>query len=111
MMFLLFLLQDLQSYLDDAKDGVVYFSLGTNIPSSMLRKEIIDALIEGFKKLSPVKVLWKYEKDDLPGKPDNVKISKWLPQNDILGKSRNEFSAKSRSVVEGLIHLPRETLM
>jgi len=26
----------------------------------------------------------KWESDVLPGKPDNVLISKWLPQNDVL---------------------------
>lgn len=30
------------------------------------------------------KVLWKYETENLKDKPKNVKISKWLPQQDIL---------------------------
>jgi glucuronosyltransferase len=29
-------------------------------------------------------VLWKFEADDLPNKPDNVMISKWTPQSDLL---------------------------
>lgn len=29
-------------------------------------------------------MLWKWE-DDLPDKPSNIRIEKWLPQNDILG--------------------------
>lgn len=33
----------------------------------------------------PFNVLWKFEDDELPGKPSNVKISKWFPQQDILG--------------------------
>lgn len=33
----------------------------------------------------PYKVLWKFEADHMEGKPDNVKISKWLPQQDLLG--------------------------
>lgn len=32
----------------------------------------------------PHAVLWKFEADDLPDKPENVKIAKWLPQQDIL---------------------------
>lgn len=42
-------------------------------------------LIAAFKKL-PYKVLWKWESDTMLNKPENVKISKWLPQTDILGK-------------------------
>lgn len=29
-------------------------------------------------------MLWKWEDDNLPGKPDNVFIAKWFPQDDIL---------------------------
>jgi len=35
-----------------------------------------------FAKL-PIRVLWKYE-EEMPDKPDNVYISKWMPQRDIL---------------------------
>lgn len=41
--------------------------------------------METFKELKYT-VLWKYEHDDLPDKPKNVIIRKWLPQQDILGK-------------------------
>lgn len=33
----------------------------------------------------PYKILWKFEAEEMEGKPDNVKISKWLPQQDLLG--------------------------
>lgn len=36
-----------------------------------------------FAKL-PYKVLWKFEDDQLEGKPENVEINKWLPQQDVL---------------------------
>ncbi|XP_038217975.1 UDP-glucosyltransferase 2-like [Zerene cesonia] len=75
--------QDLQSYLDSSKNGVIYLSFGSNVPSSMLPPEIIQIFIKVFSKL-PYDVLWKWETDELPGKPDNVRISKWLPQSDLL---------------------------
>lgn len=34
------------------------------------------------------KVIWKWELDVMPGKPDNVFISPWLPQRDLLCKWR-----------------------
>lgn len=33
----------------------------------------------------PYKILWKYEVEELPNKPSNVEIRKWLPQQDVLG--------------------------
>jgi glucuronosyltransferase len=43
------------------------------------------AFLTAFSKLKQ-KVLWKWESDSLPGQPNNVKLGKWLPQSDILGK-------------------------
>lgn len=42
------------------------------------------AILEVFSEL-PYKVLWKFENDELEGRPENVKICKWLPQQDLLG--------------------------
>lgn len=37
--------KDLQTFLDEAKDGVVYFSLGTVVQSSALPKEKLQAFL------------------------------------------------------------------
>ena len=42
-----------------------------------------EALIQAFGKIKQ-KVLWKYENETLPNKPENVMISKWIPQRDVL---------------------------
>ena len=36
-----------------------------------------------FSKLKQ-KILWKWETEEMEDKPDNVKLSKWLPQQDLL---------------------------
>uniref|UniRef100_V5GK87 UDP-glucuronosyltransferase n=2 Tax=Anoplophora glabripennis TaxID=217634 RepID=V5GK87_ANOGL len=74
---------DLQKFLDDAKEGVIYFSLGSNLRSKNLPPQKRDAFLTAFSKLKQ-RVLWKWEDEDLPGKPPNVKIAKWFPQQDIL---------------------------
>ncbi|GLH09941.1 UDP-glucuronosyltransferase [Gryllus bimaculatus] len=76
--------QDLQLFLDEAKEGAILFSLGSNLRSEKLTPEKRKVLMDAFAEL-PQKVLWKFEADSLPGQPKNVKISKWLPQSDILG--------------------------
>lgn len=80
------LFQELKHYLDNAKDGFIYFSLGTNVQSHLLTKEKIRIILETLKEL-PYKILWKYASDDVPDIPENVKIMKWIPQQDVLSKS------------------------
>lgn len=75
--------QDLQKFLDEAKDGVIYFSMGSNLRSADLPNEKREAIVKVLGKLKQ-KVLWKWEDDKLEGQPLNVKLGKWLPQNDIL---------------------------
>lgn len=70
--------------MDEAKEGVVYFSLGSNVKSMHIDKEKRKVITDVFSEL-PYKVLWKFESDDLENIPKNVKISKWLPQQDLLG--------------------------
>jgi UDP:flavonoid glycosyltransferase YjiC (YdhE family) len=77
--------KDLQEYLDSAKEGVVYFSMGSTLQSINLPVEKREAILRVFSKLKQ-KVLWKWEDESLPGQPQNVKLGKWLPQQDILGK-------------------------
>jgi glucuronosyltransferase len=76
--------QDLKNFLDKAKHGAIFFSLGTNVRSDKMSPEKVKAFLDAFSEL-PQRVLWKWESDTLPGQPKNVKLGKWLPQNDILG--------------------------
>lgn len=48
-----------------------------------LNPEKIQVILKVFSKL-PYQILWKFDNPDWPGKPPNVRIEKWLPQNDIL---------------------------
>lgn len=68
--------------MDSATDGAIFFSIGSNAQSSQLPQETISVILNEFRK-SKLKVLWKFE-TDLPDLPENIKIGKWLPQNDIL---------------------------
>ncbi|KAG5872291.1 hypothetical protein JTB14_037423 [Gonioctena quinquepunctata] len=76
--------EDIKNYLDSSTNGVVYFSLGSNVKSVNMSKEKIEIIKQALSEL-PFNVIWKWEADTLPGKPGNVLIKKWLPQQDILG--------------------------
>ncbi|CAB3377022.1 Hypothetical predicted protein [Cloeon dipterum] len=73
-----------RDFVDSAEEGFIYMSLGTNVKSSLLPKETVNSIMQVLGNLK-LKVLWKFEEDNLPGKPDNVMIRKWLSQQDILG--------------------------
>jgi glucuronosyltransferase len=74
----------LKNFLDKAKHGAIFLSLGSNIRSDKMSPEKVNAFSDAFSEL-PQRVLWKWESDTLPGQPKNVMLGKWLPQNDILG--------------------------
>ncbi|XP_045454958.1 UDP-glucosyltransferase 2-like [Melitaea cinxia] len=75
--------KDLKTYLDSSKRGVIYVSFGTNILARMFEPETVKIIVNVLSKL-PYDVLWKWDQDELPGNLDNIKISKWLPQSDLL---------------------------
>uniref|UniRef100_A0A182KDL1 UDP-glycosyltransferases domain-containing protein n=1 Tax=Anopheles christyi TaxID=43041 RepID=A0A182KDL1_9DIPT len=75
---------DLQSFLDRSVHGVVYFSLGTLIRSDSLNQHNLNLFLEVFKSLQ-YDVLWKHDGElDLNG-TTNIRMERWLPQQDLLG--------------------------
>lgn len=74
--------------MDDSKDGVVYFTLGSMVIVESLMKEQILSLYASFAKISPVRVLIKIKDQTKlpPGLPDNVRTMSWIPQIPVLCK-------------------------
>ncbi|XP_016950387.1 UDP-glucosyltransferase 2 [Drosophila biarmipes] len=78
------LAKDIEDFIQGAgEEGVIYFSLGSNVRSNNLAEDRKKILIETFASL-PQRILWKFEDEELPEKPSNVLISKWFSQQDIL---------------------------
>ncbi|XP_046627126.1 UDP-glycosyltransferase UGT5-like [Neodiprion virginianus] len=75
--------QDLQKTLDEATHGFIYMSLGSNFKSTMLTNKTRGEFLAAFSQLPHI-VIWKFEDDILPGRPDNVITMKWAPQQTIL---------------------------
>ncbi|KAG5672608.1 hypothetical protein PVAND_002723 [Polypedilum vanderplanki] len=96
----------LQKFLDTANDGVIIFSMGSLLQGSDWDDVQREAFIEAFRELKQ-KVLWKYENETLPNKPSNVKISKWLPQSDVLAHENVKLFITHAGLLgstEALIH-------
>lgn len=97
---------DLKKIVDEAKHGIILFSLGTNIRSDQLKLERRQAFLDAFSRLPQV-VFWKFETDDIQGLPKNVYIRKWLPQNDILAHPKTKLfisHAGALSIQEAMYH-------
>ncbi|CRL02298.1 CLUMA_CG015181, isoform A [Clunio marinus] len=76
---------ELKAIADNATNGLILFSLGTNVRSDKLGSERISKILRVFKRHSKFTFLWKFETSELlKNIPQNVKIQPWMPQNDIL---------------------------
>lgn len=75
----------LQQFLDQAEEGVIYFSFGTNVKlkkQNQMRMWSIYRALENSK----MKVLMKYDTDEgIPGLSKDILTASWLPQREILG--------------------------
>ncbi|KAJ6646095.1 UDP-glucosyltransferase 2 [Pseudolycoriella hygida] len=79
--------KELNDFINSSVKGSVLFSLGTNVKSEKLSKEMQRMILEAFSRMPQYNFLWKFEGDPktLPvDVPKNVLIKPWLPQNDIL---------------------------
>nr|WMP40226.1 UDP-glucuronosyltransferase UGT40AY2 [Tuta absoluta] len=74
--------KDLKNIMDNAKNGVIYFSLGSNVKSKDLPDEIKQSLLKMFGGLKYT-IIWKFE-EQLTSLPKNVHILNWAPQPSIL---------------------------
>ncbi|XP_074728601.1 UDP-glucuronosyltransferase 1A1-like isoform X4 [Strix uralensis] len=91
--------------------GIVVFSLGSMVSEIPMKKatEIADALGS-----VPQTVLWRYTGEAPPNLPKNVKLVKWLPQNDLLAHPKTRAfitHGGSHGVYEGICNAVPMVLM
>ncbi|KAF7222988.1 UDP-glucuronosyltransferase isoform X2 [Nothobranchius furzeri] len=94
---------ELQDWIS-GQHGFIVFTLGSMV--SDLPEEITSVFIEAFRQI-PQKVIWRYTGQVPEDIPDNVKMMKWVPQNDLLahhGVRAFITHAGSHGVFEGLCH-------
>lgn len=65
----------------------ILFSLGTVFQEKTCPEELKQLFLNVFGRLK-LRVLWKWgAEEEVQGLPDNVWVSKWLPQAELLGKN------------------------
>lgn len=79
--------KDLHDFFSNSgESGVIFFSLGTFALGESMPTEMKEKILAAFAKL-PQKILMKFEKP-IENLPKNIKLTKWAPQQDILGHSK-----------------------
>ncbi|KAL4716772.1 hypothetical protein ACJJTC_001928 [Scirpophaga incertulas] len=74
---------DIQKFLDSSKNGAIYISFGTKVEQSLLPPQKVETIVNVLSKL-PYNIIWKWDKDELPGQTDNIKIWHSVPEFEIL---------------------------
>lgn len=69
--------------MDNAPQGVIFFTLGSVVAISSLAENVKNAFIDVLGQV-PQKVLLKYEGEITSDFPKNIMTRKWFPQRDIL---------------------------
>lgn len=83
---------EIKSIADQATNGLILFSLGTNVKSKDLGDARITHFLKAFANFPEYTFLWKFEAEELPMEaPKNVFIRKWIPQNDVLGYNNTKL--------------------
>ncbi|XP_017056401.1 UDP-glucosyltransferase 2 [Drosophila ficusphila] len=83
--------KELKEFLDNADDGAIFFSLGTNVNTNTFRPDVVDILYKVLSKL-PQRVVWKWEDPkNKPGNASNIYFNNWLPQDDILAHPKTKL--------------------
>nr|XP_022913423.1 UDP-glucuronosyltransferase 2B30-like isoform X2 [Onthophagus taurus] len=75
--------KNIEKWINESSEGVVYFSMGSMLIGHSFPIKKREMFQRAFSRLKH-RVLWKWENDTMPGKPDNVMTQKWMPQFDIL---------------------------
>ena len=81
---------DLEEFAQGAEHGVVILSFGSIKFLHSIWPKIRTKFMGAFSRL-PQRFIVQYSLDDVTDAPPNVKLVKWLPQNDLLGHPKTKL--------------------
>ncbi|KAM6948215.1 UDP-glucuronosyltransferase 1A1-like [Aplochiton taeniatus] len=96
--------EDLEAWVSTGQHGFIVFTLGSLVSS--MPEELTVIFLEAFRQI-PQKVLWRHSGPYPDNIPENVKMMKWLPQNDLLAHHRVRAfitHGGTHGLYEGLCH-------
>ncbi|XP_066142819.1 UDP-glycosyltransferase UGT5-like [Euwallacea fornicatus] len=101
----------LQSIIDNANQGIVFFSTGTDVQQNIFSQKTKRNFANAFKRLVQKTVIWKDNIDDdehpFNNQPSNILIHKWIPQLEVLGHKHTKLiitTGGSLTIQEAIYH-------
>ena len=83
----------MKEFLDNANDGAVLIAFGSTIDLSIIPEYFKDVFFQMMIKFPKVQFIWRWDGPLPENHPKNLKVSKWLPQYEILGKSDIKYES------------------
>ncbi|CAG0896836.1 unnamed protein product [Cyprideis torosa] len=77
--------KNLQDWIEKGQKGFIYFSLGSAAKGIFMGEEERRMFVEAFKQFPDYRIFWKWETEKMEDLPPHVFLSKWFPQQDLLG--------------------------
>lgn len=80
--------QEIEEWISGAGEaGFIYISMGSSVRTSSMPLTVHRLIVNALGRL-PQRVLWKQDAEqNMTDIPSNVRLHKWLPQQDLLGKT------------------------
>ncbi|XP_018316261.1 UDP-glucuronosyltransferase 1-7C-like [Mycetomoellerius zeteki] len=75
--------EDVRVFLDEAENGAIVISLGTNVKWKSIGLDKIETVLLALSKLKQ-RILWKLDIEMPFEIPDNIMTVKWIPQKEVL---------------------------
>lgn len=91
--------EHIKNFIDEAKNGVIFFSFGTTIKASSIPIDKMNIIKRVFSRI-PQRILWRIDNPRVTSFPVNVMADHWYPQRDIL-EQKNVFAFISHCGIFG----------
>lgn len=78
----------LNKFIGKSERGIIFMSFGTMVKTSNIHQNVVETFLRVFMSLN-LSVIWKCDENELLQKiPENVFITKWVEQVDLLAHSK-----------------------
>jgi UDP:flavonoid glycosyltransferase YjiC (YdhE family) len=96
----LLIFQEVEEWISGAGDaGFVFVSMGSSVRTSSMPLSAHRLFVDALGRL-PHRVLWKQDAEqNMTDIPSNVRLYKWLPQQDLLGELRVYLLLKKKLMI------------
>lgn len=79
--------EKLNAFIESSEKPIIYINFGSSIKSTDIDPKYLQ-IFKNVIKTIPFNVIWKWEDETMPNKPENVFITQWTQQADLLANPK-----------------------